>query len=307
MFKRSLKITDYCLQIKKKEFNNFFSAKGMNRKERLKIFNSPERNRNSKNIYQKFPDVSENSTINNDIGDDYNAECVDDSLFTPPDNLLRKIFDNTKRIFSYLKYVIPYGIVFYFTLYYFIFDKHSTNLDTELSDLAKEVDSLKKKNSEMTISAVETPFNLCRIEHCTTLQVNKDDLYKYGFIGFRKSIDPYIIFGENAAPGDCTAFLPKKITFTVKFSKNVKLNNFHIFHPETENKQSAIKDFLLSGFYNEEEFEIGGFTYDINKNNYQSFLFPEIITDRLKITVLNNNGCKKYTTVYKIYAFGVFN
>ncbi|WUR02184.1 SUN domain-containing protein [Vairimorpha necatrix] len=282
----------------------------MNRKDRLKITSTPDRKLKSKNIYQQQNvlndyDITDNQIEFTDINN--SASIGNDSLFTSPESLMRMAFNYFKVLLAYLKIILPYGIVTYFIMFHFYTKMNTPAFESDISELTREIDSLKQANATISISPVQVPINLCKIEHCTTVEVSESDLYKHGFLGFRKSASPYIIFSENTSPGECLAFLPKERTFTIKFSKNVKLDNFNIFHPETGNKKSALKNFQLLGFYENNFFEIGKFEYDITKENCQTFKFPEIITDRLVIKILDNHGHKSYTTIYKVYALGINN
>lgn len=279
----------------------------MNRKDRLKIFGTPDRSFNKQNIYQEKNNMhieDDKDNLDNYEFDDYdindsvvNEYVGDDSLFTDK-SVSRYVI--IKKCISYLYYFFPYLIILYMLIF------HPTSQivnDKKLEELANEIDSLKRENLKLV--NFENLTNICKIEQGTSILVDKNDIYKYGLIGIRKYNDPNIILGNNIVPGDCLSLVGSNNQFIIKFSKLRKFDNFHLFHPNTENKKSAIKKFRLTGFCKDKKIEIGNFKYDKSKENCQVYYFKKVEVDKLLVEILSNHGYKKYTTVYKIYIIGV--
>jgi hypothetical protein len=278
----------------------------MDRKDRLKITSTPERRSShfkmgssNQNIYQDTRlkvNKDDFDMDNYDVDmDNYNHE--NDSLFI--DNPVNK---NKKfgRFLSYLYFVFPYLIILYLLVFS---NTNNPEDDNKLEDLVREIDILKKEN--IKLSNTEHLINICKIEQGSSVIVNTDNIYKYGLLGMRKFNDPNIILGDSAVPGDCLSLKGAENNFILKFSKLRKFDNIYIFHPETDNKKSAIKKFRLRAFNGDQEIDIGIFEYDISKENCQVFKFDKVEAERLVVDILSNHGYKKYTTVYKIYILGV--
>lgn len=306
-------------------FINKQKRRAMNRKDRLKLTNTPEKKTSTNfsrlNIYQKnfnkdeIHNIDEKNRIHfddiknieqgyeNSGGFDNSLE--QDSLFDvqiehQPSSTLKNIYKVSKKIiwkfFRYLHITIPYVFIIYL---FFSNNKNDLNSTTKLKKLKSIVKILKDENNNL--KKVEHLSNLCKIEKGTYIEVNLNFLYKYGIIGFRKTLDPNIIFkdGQN----DCIAFKGSKCYFYINFSKTFLIDNFCIYHPQTSNMKSKMKKFKLTGYCKNIEKDFGEFEF--TNANYQIFEFDKSYVDKIKVEILENYGFKKYTTLYKIFIFGV--
>lgn len=254
----------------------------MNRKERLKITRTPEKGfiYADESLYLPSPKPKVYAEIKEE----------DVLPFRIEDRSSWK--SNIKRYVLYAHVLIPYLLMIY--LYF-------TNKTSNVMKLMEEINSLKNEKINLVRKGSQKRlFNVARIEFGTSVVI-EEGLYKYGLLGFRTYNDPNIILNDNFTPGDCLAISNDTGTIIIQFKCNLLISKIGIFHPDTSKRDSAIKDFEI---FDSNGAILGKFKYDISKERYQYFDFPAVKTDHLKIKILSNNGCGKYTTLYKIFVYG---
>jgi hypothetical protein len=247
----------------------------MNRKERLKLTRTPEKN---------FVYADESLFLPSPTPKKYIEKEEEDILpFRVVNNNSWK--STLKKYLIYFIIAIPYVLM---ALFYFYGGKDQVP---------------KQKVEEVPLNNISKKmYNVARIELGTNVIVEKG-LYKYGLYGLRFNNDPNTILNDNLSPGDCLAIQNDSGLIKINFKAKMVFSRIGIYHPETGNQESAVKEFEVLG---EDDTVLGKFTYDVNKSKYQSFDFTPTNTNSIQIKILSNNGCKKYTTLYKVFVYGKF-
>lgn len=295
--------------------NNLNSDQIFSREQKNKIFTiNPEKNEANKDKREFFLDskshfnnITKHKNHLNDteknkeqLGDDFEDSLFDIQPEKQISSKFKKMFLFFKNaiwnIIKYLYIVIPYVFIVY--LY---FNSGESNIKiNELQDLKSQINILREQN--VKLKKVEQISNLCKIEKGTYVEVDSKNIYKHGILGFRKFIDPNVIFkdGQN----ECLAFVGSKSLFYINFSKILMFDNFCIYHPQTTNMKSKIKKLKLTGYLKNSKNDLGEFEF--SNANYQIFRFKKNYYDKIKVEILENYGFKKYTTLYKVFIFGVY-
>lgn len=251
-----------------------FTSKGirMDRKERLKLTKTPEKSI----VYD------------------------DDSLFLPTpspksEGYQNRFLDFIKKYGLYIHLIFPYSLL----LCSYLFKSETSNIE----HLIKEINLLKRENVKL-IAHKSQNINYARIEKGTAVFADQGDMYKYGILGFRRYNDPNVILNDNVKPGECLSFKGCGGMFVLKFKKKIELQEYSMFHPDTNNRESSVREFEIVGYNEGNAVSIGRYVYDFKKEKYQSFKFNPVVVDKILINILSNNGHRVYTTVYKIFVFG---
>lgn len=103
--------------------------------------------------------------------------------------------------------------------------------------------------------------------------------------------------------GCCYSFNGNTGKLAIAFKNPKLLRKIGIFHPQQESNLSALKGFSLYGLINGEEEKIGDYQYEVPGDSYQQFLFEPVKCTGIILRVHTNHGHRKYTCIYKVYAF----
>lgn len=156
--------------------------------------------------------------------------------------------------------------------------------------LIDELEKIKKQNvaTHPNIKQVE---NILSISNGVTIS-NYSPVYKYGF--FKSSMsDPNSII----EPGlDNLPLAGQSGFFEIKLGNRYSVRKIGLYHPETANSKSAIKDFSV--IVNEKVLD-----YTFSGKGYQEFAVDGIETDTIRIEYINNHGESKYTCIYRVFVF----
>ncbi|KAF9762368.1 Sperm-associated antigen 4 protein [Nosema granulosis] len=255
----------------------------MNRKERLKITRTPEKG---------FVYANESLYLPSPKPKMYAEKTEKDVLPFKVENETNWK-ETIKKYAIYAHIIIPYLLVLYM---YF------NSKETTVSKLIEEINSLKSQRV-METRTKKRLYNVARIEFGTTVSI-EEGLYKYGLYGLRTYNDPNIILNDNFSPGDCLAINKDSGSIKILFKCNLLISKIGIFHPETNKRESSIREFEIIDSSKPTGTLLGRFVYDPTKDKYQYFDFKTTLTDQIKIKILSNNGNPKYTTLYKIFVYG---
>ncbi len=154
--------------------------------------------------------------------------------------------------------------------------------------LIEENKLLKAKRS---ISIIK---NICQIEFGTEIVILSKP-YKFGFLKLKQADPNSALYGNSecfAISGGCGAFV-------IKLKNKHELIKFGIYHPPTGNRKSAIKEFKLI-------FDDKSIIFNFGGKGYEEFDIRNT-SDSLKVEIISNHGEQKYTCVYQIFLFSIFN
>ncbi|KAM0681101.1 hypothetical protein GINT2_000886 [Glugoides intestinalis] len=159
---------------------------------------------------------------------------------------------------------------------------------SEYKLLLEELEKLKQERQVVTHPAM----NIAELIYGTKV-VDHSELYMFGFLK-STCTDPNAIL----EPGEShLALLGSEGFFELHFQEISSLKKIAIYHPETRNPKSAIKNFTVVG--NDDK----SFDFTFCGKGYVEFYLDDVKTDKLKIIFHNNHGEPLYTCVYRIFIF----
>lgn len=161
---------------------------------------------------------------------------------------------------------------------------------SDYSSMINEVQSLLQRQGNL--EQVHEPQNVCLIPNGTVISP-LSPLYGYGFLSKNVS-DPNCIMEPN---NECLALAGNTCSFNINMKNKVDIVKIGIYHPPSANPKSAISDFIIIINNKEIEFTFSG-------KGYEEFPVTGN-TDTIRIDILNNYGCLKYTCIYRIYVYAV--
>lgn len=155
--------------------------------------------------------------------------------------------------------------------------------------LLEELDKVKKENS--TLQVVHKVENIAEIASGALVSAHSK-IYKHGF--FKSGIsDPNSILEpglDNLPLAGQTGFLE----ITLRFPHSIK--KIALYHPETANPASAVKDFRV--FAGEKDF-----TFSYTGKGYEEFPLEDTTAGSIRIEYTSNHGETKYTCIYRLFIF----
>lgn len=182
--------------------------------------------------------------------------------------------------------------------------------------------NLAEKIQEMNGAYLDLSYQMRQLEEYVKSRTSEIDVADYlegARIIYEHTTQPYSEKGwfgktENGWGGEmalnkayekgcCYSFNGNTGKLAIAFKNPKILRKIGIFHPQQESKFSAVKGFTLYGLINGEEEKIGEYQYEIPGDSYQQFLFEPIKCTGIIIRVHTNHGHRKYTCIYKVYAF----
>ncbi|KAM0674785.1 Secreted beta-glucosidase sun1 [Gurleya vavrai] len=230
-----------------------------------------------------------------------NEKSFDETSFISDKIEETKLKIEAKSFFDFCKKYFTIAFLFVF----FVVSMYNNNkkINTQIKFLERKINELEIKKEKIEEEKI---LDFASVENGASIDYkNTSPVYSSGIFQNNKGKDASNVLLSSFKKGECFSFNGFEGKLSIKFEKKIKINEIKIFHPFTDNRKSAIKNFKLIGFIDNKEFLIGDFIYKIDAELLQSFKIANGEKfDKICIVIENNHGHEKYTCVYKVSIMG---
>ncbi|KAI5180468.1 hypothetical protein NEOKW01_0772 [Nematocida sp. AWRm80] len=235
------------------------------------------------------------------------SEETEESVFVSSEE--DKYKEKNKPMYNKIQLIVSGGLILYSIVLYLLYRSQREKIEkigyrnllvtTELEQLKK---SIYKKKEDLDVANYLEGAKI--INELTTQPLRTQ---KSAWSLFRPRTDEShssaLAIDPVCIKGHCYSFEGSKGQIGIRFNDERTIKSIGIFHPELPHRESAIHQFSVYCIVMEREVLVGEYEYKLNEYPLQKYPITPIVCSGIVLKVHSNHGNKRFTCIYKIYAF----